>query len=70
MKHSEQENLNEKCAHEVVQQERVICTVAADLLVMNKLLEEGKENSKTSKQQSTLKSKLIDLKTTIKKVFK
>lgn len=70
MKQSEKKDLTEKCAHKVIQQERVICIVAADLLIMNKLLEEDKEKSKEMSQQSSLRILLQDFKSKFKSILR
>lgn len=67
MNKKEQGNIREQTAKEIVQQERVICTVAADLLMMNKMLEEDKKKTSPKEKPSFFQSVMQRIRTKLNK---
>lgn len=51
-----QKNTKEHNVQEIIRYEYVICTLAADLLMMNKMLEEGKTKSPQQAKPSFFQS--------------
>lgn len=70
MEQHDQTHFEKRCSKEVIQQEQVICAVAADLLVMNKLLEDSNKEPQSPAPISTYQKLVMGIKIKMKRLFK